>query len=202
MEIDNNFSLIHKIPFFNNLQTNDLLCIMQYTKTHALAIDDFLFHQDDVPDGLYVLLEGKLKVTMFGNRIGDSSVTLAEVYPGQYVGEFGIFDGQPRSATVRAKESSKVLFLPSKAFEVMIITQPTIARYVLGNLCDLVIDQVHDKIKKEDVWNMIKAKNLRPDMKNMKILCEIIRENNKTLTGITSKGNGVLFRTQKSQGSA
>ena len=54
-----------KIPFFNNLQTNDLLCIMQYTKTHALAIDEFLFHQDDVPDGLYVLLEGKLKVTVF-----------------------------------------------------------------------------------------------------------------------------------------
>jgi hypothetical protein len=64
-----------------------------------------------------------------------------------------------------------------------------------------VIDQVQNKIQKEDVWNMIKAKNLRPDMKNMKILCEIIRENNKTLTGIVIKGNGVLFQTEKSQGS-
>jgi hypothetical protein len=35
----------------------------------------------------------------------------------------------------------------------------------------------------------------------MKILCEIIRENNKTLTGIVIKGNGVLFQTEKSQGS-
>jgi len=95
MEIDNNFSLIHSIPFFNNLQTNDLLCIMQYTKTHALAIDDFLFHQDDVPDGLYVLLEGKLKVTIFGNRIGDSSVTLAEVCPGQYVGRCSFCHPKP-----------------------------------------------------------------------------------------------------------
>jgi hypothetical protein len=80
----------------------------------------------------------------------------------------------------------------------MIVTQPTIAKYVLVNLCDLVINQVQNKIQKEDVWNMIKEKNLRPDINNMKILCDIIRENNKTLAGIGSKVNGVLFSTKQS----
>jgi CRP/FNR family cyclic AMP-dependent transcriptional regulator len=201
MEIGLDLELVEKIPFFKKLWPAELQCILGYTTTHVLAYGDILFKQGDPPNGLYILLEGKLQVILQGNRVG-SPIAVSEVLPGQYVGEFGVFDGKPRSASVKAQLSSKLLFLPSKAFEVMIITQPTIARYVLGNLCDLVIDQVHDKIKKEDVWNMIKAKNLRPDMKNMKILCEIIRENNKTLTGITSKGNGVLFRTQKSQGSA
>jgi hypothetical protein len=45
---------------------------------------------------------------------------------------------------------------------------------------------------------MIKEKNLRPDINNMKILCDIIRENNKTLAGIGSKVNGVLFSTKQS----
>ena len=194
MEIDNNFSLIHKIPFFNNLQTNDLLCIMQYTKTHALAIDDFLFHQDDAADGLYVLLEGKLKVTVFGNRIGDSSVTLAEVYPGQYVGEFGIFDGQLRSATVRAKESSKVLFLPSKAFEVILVMQPSIARYVMDNLCELVIKQPKPKITSDELWHSIKNKKLDPDLNNMRTLSHIIRENNKIQQAAKSTAKGIFYR--------
>jgi CRP-like cAMP-binding protein len=165
-----------------------------------LSHGEILFRQGDPPDGLYILLEGKLQVILQTKHVG-SPITVSEVLPGQYVGEFGVFDGKPRSASVKAQLSSKLLFLPSKAFEVIIITQPTIAKYVLGNLCDLVIDQVQNKIQKEDVWNMIKAKNLRPDMKNMKILCEIIRENNKTLTGIVIKGNGVLFQTEKSQGS-
>jgi len=194
MEIDNIFSLIHKIPFFNNLQTNDLLCIMQYTKTHALAIDDFLFHQDDAADGLYVLLEGKLKVTVFGNRIGDSSVTLAEVYPGQYVGEFGIFDGQPRSATVRAKESSKVLFLPSKAFEVILVMQPSIARFVMDNLCELVIKQPKLKITSDELWHSIKNKKLDPDLNNMRTLSHIIRENNKIQQAAKSTAKGIFYR--------
>jgi len=201
MEIGLDLELVERIPFFKKLWPAELQCILSYTTTHVLSHGEILFRQGDPPDGLYILLEGKLQVILQSKHEG-SRIALSEVLPGQYVGEFGVFDGKPRSASVKAQLSSKLLFLPSKAFEVIIITQPTIAKYVLGNLCDLVIDQVQNKIQKEDVWNMIKAKKLRPDMKNMKILCEIIRENNKTLAGIVIKGNGVLFQTKKSQGPA
>jgi hypothetical protein len=63
-------------------------------------------------------------------------------------------------------------------------------------LCELVIDQAHDKIQNKDTLSMIRDKNLRPDIKNMKILCEILRENNKSLLGIGVKSKGVLFSSK------
>lgn len=194
MEQNIDYGLIQEIPFFKNLKTNDLLCIMRYTTMQSLAYGEYLFSQDDVPDGLYVLLSGKLKVSMFGSKVGDPSIQLAEVIPGQYVGEFGVFDGQPRSASVSALEFSKVLFLPAKAFEVILITQPLIAQLVMNNLCELVVKQPRLKISNAKVWDLIKSKQLEANLKNMRTLSEIIRENNKTVAQAQSTAKGIRTR--------
>ena len=196
MRVEQNidYGLIQEIPFFKNLKTNDLLCIMRYTTMQSLAYGEYLFSQDDVPDGLYVLLSGKLKVSMFGSKVGDPSIQLAEVMPGQYVGEFGVFDGQPRSASVSALEFSKVLFLPAKAFEVILITQPLIAQLVMNNLCELVVKQPRLKISNAKVWDLIKSKQLEANLKNMRTLSEIIRENNKTVAQAQSTAKGIRTR--------
>lgn len=194
MEQNIDYGLIQEIPFFKNLKTNDLLCIMRYTTMQSLAYGEYLFSQDDVPNGLYVLLTGKLKVSMFGSKVGDPSIQLAEVIPGQYVGEFGVFDGQPRSASVSALEFSKVLFLPAKAFEVILITQPLIAQLVMNNLCELVVKQPRLKISNAKVWDLIKSKQLEANLKNMRTLSEIIRENNKTVAQSQSTAKGIRTR--------
>lgn len=194
MELNTDYGLIQDIPFFKNLKTDDLLCIMRYTSMHSLAYGDYLFSQEDPSDGLYVLLSGKLKVSMFGSRVGDQSIVLAEVLPGQYVGEFGVFDGHPRSASVSALEFSKVLFLPAKAFEVILITQPLIAKFVMNNLCELVIKQPQLKILNAKVWGMIQTKALEANLKNMRTLCEIVRENNKSVAHNQRTAKGIRTR--------
>ncbi|NDH69653.1 MAG: cyclic nucleotide-binding domain-containing protein [Gammaproteobacteria bacterium] len=194
MELNTDYGLIQGIPFFKNLKTDDLLCIMRYTSMHSLAYGDYLFSQEDPSDGLYVLLSGKLKVSMFGSRVGDQSIVLAEVLPGQYVGEFGVFDGHPRSASVSALEFSKVLFLPAKAFEVILITQPLIAKFVMNNLCELVIKQPQLKILNAKVWGMIQTKALEANLKNMRTLCEIVRENNKSVAHNQRTAKGIRTR--------
>lgn len=194
MEHNTDYGLIQDIPFFKNLKTDDLLCIMRYTSMHFLAYGDYLFSQEDPSDGLYVLLSGKLKVSMFGSRVGDQSIVLAEVLPGQYVGEFGVFDGHPRSASVSALEFSKVLFLPAKAFEVILITQPLIAKFVMNNLCELVIKQPQLKILNAKVWGMIQTKALEANLKNMRTLCEIVRENNKSVAHNQRTAKGIRTR--------
>ncbi len=194
MELNTDYGLIQGIPFFKNLKTDDLLCIMRYTSMHSLAYGDYLFSQEDPSDGLYVLLSGKLKVSMFGSRVGDQSIVLAEVLPGQYVGEFGVFDGHPRSASVSALEFSKVLFLPAKAFEVILITQPLIAKFVMNNLCELVIKQPQLKILNAKVWGMIQTKALEANLKNMRTLCEIVRENNKLVAHNKRTAKGIRTR--------
>jgi len=141
LELNADYGLIQDVPFFKNLKTDDLLCIMRYTSTHSLVYGDYLFSQDDQSDGLYVLLSGKLKVSMFGSRIGDQSIALAEVLPGQYVGE-----------------------------------QPQL------------------KISNAKVWDLIKNKDLEANLKNMRTLSEIIRENNKSVAHNQSTAKGIRTR--------
>ena len=91
-------------------------------------------------------------------------------------------------------EFSKVLFLPAKAFEVILITQPLIAKFVMNNLCELVIKQPQLKILNAKVWGMIQTKALEANLKNMRTLCEIVRENNKSVAHNQRTAKGIRTR--------
>jgi CRP-like cAMP-binding protein len=65
---------------------------------------------------MYILMSGALKIYLPPTSIGGKHKDLVELLPGQYVGEFGLIDGEPRSASVTALKDSQVLFLPTTAF--------------------------------------------------------------------------------------
>lgn len=177
---------IDNIPFFKGLSLPSLMTIMKVTKTLEIEKDKNLFNQGDEADGLYVLLSGKLQVYIFSGHIGGTNKVLAELEPGKYVGEFGLIDGDKRSASVRMIESGEVLFLPAIAFAVVMDNQPVVAQAVCDYLCDKVsalprVSWTSSKAK----W--IHEKNIKPSLNNMKILCKIMREHNKQ-TAVLQKG--------------
>jgi CRP/FNR family cyclic AMP-dependent transcriptional regulator len=60
---------------------------------------DVIFHRGDPPGGMYVIREGRVVVL----RVEDGDEpTLATLKAGDFFGEMSLFDGKPRSATVRA----------------------------------------------------------------------------------------------------
>ena len=64
---------------------------------------DWLFRQGDAADGLYLLVRGRLQVwidSVDGDAQGPRLV--AEVAPGETVGEIGLLTGGTRSAGLRA----------------------------------------------------------------------------------------------------
>lgn len=74
-----------------------------------VAKDTYLFREGDAPDAMYIVKSGSLVVT---KTKGSSEVILAEVKPGNMVGEMAIFDKKPRSANVKASKDSEVIALP------------------------------------------------------------------------------------------
>lgn len=120
-------SPIDNIPFFTGLSAPDLMNIMSVTQTRKVEKGVNLFNQGDKSDGLYVLLSGKPQVYIFCGHIGGTNEVLATLNPGQYVGEFGLIDGEPRSASVSVMESGEILFLPALALGIILDQQPHIA---------------------------------------------------------------------------
>jgi CRP-like cAMP-binding protein len=97
----------------------DLIEALQASLTpFAVAPGELLFRQNDPADGMHVIAEGRIRVQ--GRTLADGLVQLAEVGPGDIVGEFSLIDLGRRSATAEAVEATQGHFLAREQFERLI----------------------------------------------------------------------------------
>jgi len=81
---------------------------------------------------LYFLISGRLKVVDFiqsGREIG-----FVFIEPGSHFGELALLDGQPRSASIIATETSVVAVLPKQQAHQLIFNVPVISKKLLLQL--------------------------------------------------------------------
>ena len=79
-----------------------------------LSNGDIVFRQGEAPDGMYIVINGRLRVVAT-TRDGKEQV-IAEITPGETVGEFAVLTGEPRSATVYAVRESTVVKIATETF--------------------------------------------------------------------------------------
>lgn len=172
---------VSKVPLFKSLQYADLMSLLFFVEQKSFKKDENLFDKGDEPNGMYILMAGSLRVYVPPTQTGGAIKSLADLGPGKYVGEFGLIDELPRSASVLALEDCKVLFLPTTAFKRAIGEHPSIATSVCHVLCDMIVEQPKLKINSSKGFNLIQTKNIKPDLENMQKLVAILREHNKNL---------------------
>ena len=93
---------------------------------------DAVFHQGDVPGGLYLVGAGSVRVV---RRSDDAELVLGTIEAGDCVGEIGVIDGKLRAAMVVAATVSTLHFLPADAFLDVVERTPEVAMKLLGMLC-------------------------------------------------------------------
>jgi len=121
----------------------------------ALAGGAMLFEEGDVGDTLYIVVHGRLSVSVAGSNNGRR--VIAELGRGESVGEMALLTGERRSARVEAIRDSLLLALSRTAFERVVEQYPRVmtqlarqlvtrlkgsmrgtpARHVLSTLCVL-----------------------------------------------------------------
>ena len=94
----------------------------------VLAAGEWLFHQGDAPDGLYVVLSGRLQVM---REDGDGAEPLRELGRGAVLGELALLSGGARTAGVRARRDSELLRLALATFDEL-VAEPAVARRLLA----------------------------------------------------------------------
>jgi CRP/FNR family cyclic AMP-dependent transcriptional regulator len=76
----------------------------------------------------HLVLEGQATVSRDGRE-------LRTLGPGDYFGEISMIDGRPRSATVTAGDSLRVLAIPHHEFDALLEQDADFARAILKTLC-------------------------------------------------------------------
>jgi CRP-like cAMP-binding protein len=100
------------------------------------------------------------------------------VKAGDYLGEFGLLDGMPRSASAMAEVATEVLLLPSRAFEVILNARPTLARAVYQRLMEMIREQNKDPMLLQESEALTPRGGEPPSSEVLKSLCGILRKIN------------------------
>lgn len=101
-------------------------------RTRALADGEYLFHEGDPADFLFVVLAGALVVR---KRSEDGpEITLRELGPGEIGGLTSMYVEKTRSATLRARGAAEVVTFPRAAFQGALARYPELARALLAHL--------------------------------------------------------------------
>lgn len=129
-------SILGRSAVFSGLEKAALDRLARYSRRVSLEQGDALFEQGDPSDGCYTILEGVLKISV---PLSDGKETLMNIVgAGDVIGEIGLIDTQPRSATVTALKPSSLAFLPSREFKHVADANPGIYVHMLQILCGRV----------------------------------------------------------------
>ena len=115
------------IELFKHCTPKELARLSSITDEAVLETGQVLCRQGEVATAAYVIDDGEASV-----RVGTQ--VIGAVGPGESVGEMGLLDYRPRSASVIARSPMKVYVIDARRFESVLEDTPTLARSLLREL--------------------------------------------------------------------
>lgn len=94
---------------------------------------DVIFREGDASDGLYLVITGTVKVV---THVSSSDIAVARIGAGETLGEMGVIDGLPRSATAMAQTLVVLLFVPAESFLDLLESAPPLALRIIVMLSE------------------------------------------------------------------
>jgi len=122
-------TVLKSVSLFASLSPEDLRALAPMVTRRAAPRGTPIMHEGDAIDSLYVVMSGRLKVTM-GEADGKETI-LAILGPGEFFGEMGLIDDAPRSASVVAIEPCELLAVTRRAFRQCLTTNADLAMAVM-----------------------------------------------------------------------
>jgi CRP/FNR family cyclic AMP-dependent transcriptional regulator len=116
---------------FRGLVPEALERIAAIASQEAYAVGQFVFREGEVGDKLYLILEGKVRISRQLSGMGEEALAILGV--GEAFGEMSLIDDTPRSADARAHENVKLLVITREAFEDLLFIHKDLAFEILWN---------------------------------------------------------------------
>jgi len=116
--------MLQNVPIFSELGRRDLGRLAKLMVPRAVKGGEVIIKEGDQAAGFFVVSSGKLEAV---RGDGASEQRLATYGSGDFFGEMALFEGFPRSATVRAIEDSECLAMTRWDFMAEMKNHPEIA---------------------------------------------------------------------------
>jgi len=107
---------LRSVEVLKSLSVGQLQRLQDLLSEETFKADQYIITQGDASENLYILAEGRVKVTR-KDSVSQEAKHLMELGPGTYFGERALLNSEPRAANVIALTTAKVLFISKDAFE-------------------------------------------------------------------------------------
>ncbi len=107
--------LLRTVPIFSELSDGDIASLGELSTRRHYPKDGVVFFEHEPGDSLFMILEGRVKVTILGDD--GREVILSMLGAGDFFGDMSLLDDEPRSATAIAAEESELLLLSRADFQ-------------------------------------------------------------------------------------
>jgi len=130
-EVNLKLETLKKIPLFRHLTYQELVKVLNITYLETHEAGSVIVREGDEGEELYVVLAGMVSVMIGPQRITDLG-------PGIHFGEMALIDQSPRSATIAAKEQTRVLVIGRRPFYNLIRKEPVLAVKLLWSFVQVL----------------------------------------------------------------
>jgi CRP/FNR family transcriptional regulator, cyclic AMP receptor protein len=109
MSMLSNLELIRRVPLFSMLTPTQAEAVADAVIKRRFKRGELVVEQGKKTNALFIILTGRARVLTTDSR--GREVILANLSPGDYIGEMSLIDNEPHSASVRAEIQTDVLML-------------------------------------------------------------------------------------------
>ena len=125
-------SLIQKTDFFSGFDSDETIVLAEWIKAQSFVAGTFILEEGQSENCLFILVEGM--VDIYRRAEPDKHLKIASIRPGETIGEMGVVDGQPFSASVIATQDSLVLLITRTDFDRLTIQHEKIGIKLLRKI--------------------------------------------------------------------
>lgn len=136
-------NILKNIPLFKNLDDDDLALITARLQPEHYPRGTTIFREGDKGETLYLVESGQLAVV--GREVGE---IIALMGPGSFVGEIALLLAGKRTATLQVTIDTKLWALNKKDFEQLISTRASIAKAMLQEIGQRLVETTRRKRKR------------------------------------------------------
>ncbi len=125
-------AVLKAVPLFASFPEDQLRMLTTMVTRRSAARSTTIMAGGDATDSLYIVLSGRLKVMMSDSD--GKEVILSILGPGEFFGEMGLIDDEPRSASVVTIEPCELLAIAKRDFKKCLTENNEMAMAVMRGL--------------------------------------------------------------------
>ena len=140
------YKLIKESDFFKDFGDNEIEILARWTKAYSADTGCVVLNEGDQSNCLCILVKGSINI--FKHIPNDEHLKIAEIVAGESIGEMGIIDGEPFSASAIASKDSIVLLITREDFEDIVSQNIELGNKLLWKLARIITDRLRQTTKR------------------------------------------------------